>query len=77
MKLYSDKYARDNIRMNNIMPGFIDNWNWTADMINSIPLGRAGTLNEVAKSVAFLLSTDSSYITGQDILVDGGINRGV
>ena len=76
-KLYADRYARDNIRMNNILPGFIENWPMNNELKRQVPMARPGTLAEVAKTAAFLLSSDSGYITGQNILVDGGLNRGV
>ena len=76
-KLYADRYARAGIRMNNILPGYLENWEWSEDVLNSIPAARAGTLEEIAKTAAFLLSADAGYITGQNILVDGGVNRAI
>lgn len=74
-KLYADQYARDGIRMNNVLPGFIDNWPIPEAVRKTIPMMRQGTPEEIGKTVAFLLSPDASYITGQNILADGGSNR--
>ena len=75
-KLYSDRYGPGGIRMNCVLPGVIDNAESDASSVTkAIPLGRLGRLGEIAKSVAFLLSEDSSYITGQMLHVDGGLNR--
>lgn len=77
LKLYSDRYGREHIRFNAVMPGFIENWDQTDEVIDAIPLARLGHLKEVADTVQFLLSEKSGYITGQSLLVDGGINRNV
>ena len=76
-KLYADEYAASGIRMNNLLPGFIDSYPETAESVDRIPTGRFGTVNEVADVAAFLLSDDASYITGQNLRVDGGITRSV
>lgn len=77
-KVYSDRYGRDGIRMNCVLPGVIGNVTMDeSEVSRAIPLARYGTLQEVAKTVAFLVSSDSSYITGQLILVDGGLNRSI
>ena len=76
-KLYADQYAACNIRMNNILPGFIDSLPEKPAFRARIPLGRYGKAEEVAATAAFLLSDGARYITGQNIRVDGGITRSV
>ena len=76
-KIYADKYAKSGIRMNNILPGFIDSLPEIEEMRTRIPMGRYGTVQEISKTAAFLLSVDASYITGQNIRVDGGLTRHV
>ncbi len=76
-KLYADRYAAAGIRMNNVLPGFIDSLPEKPERKARIPAKRYGTMAEVAKTVAFLLSSDAGYITGQNILVDGGLVRGL
>jgi len=76
-KLFSDRYAADNIRINNILPGFIDSLPEAEDRRSRIPMGRYGRSEEVADLIAFLASHQSSYITGQNIRIDGGITRSV
>ena len=76
-KLYADRYAREGIRMNNVLPGFMDNWPLNDGVRRTIPLGRAVTMLELGASVAFLLSDEAGSITGQNIMIDGGVNRGL
>jgi NAD(P)-dependent dehydrogenase (short-subunit alcohol dehydrogenase family) len=76
-KLFSDQYAAHGIRMNNVMPGFIDSLPQKEERRARIPMGRYGTSKEVAELILFLASTRSSYITGQSIRIDGGITRSV
>ena len=76
-KLYADTYAQDGIRMNNILPGFVDSYPVSDDVVKKIPMGRYGSVQEIAKTARFLLSDEAGYITGQNIRVDGGITRGV
>ena len=76
-KLYGDRYARYNIRMNNLMPGFCENVNLSEFARQSIPAQRAATFEEIGQTCAFLASHEARYITGQSILSDGGMNRAV
>jgi NAD(P)-dependent dehydrogenase (short-subunit alcohol dehydrogenase family) len=77
VKLYADRYAETGIRMNNVLPGFMDNYPSTPEIVEKIPMKRYAKVQEVAKTVRFLLSDDAGYITGQNIRVDGGITRGL
>ena len=74
-KVFADEYAEHNVRMNNVLPGFIDSLPEKEDRRVRIPMGRYGTAEEVADLIAFLASDASSYITGQNIRIDGGITR--
>ena len=76
-KLYADEYAASNVRMNNILPGFIDSLPEKAQFRSRIPMGRYGTTDEISETVAFLLSDGAKYMTGQNIRVDGGLTRSV
>lgn len=76
-KLYADRYAADGIRINNVLPGYMDNYPESAANLAKIPMQRYARVQEVAKAVCFLLSDDAGYITGQNLRVDGGITHSV
>ncbi|AMK30537.1 SDR family oxidoreductase [Pseudomonas mosselii] len=76
-KLFADRYAAENIRMNNVLPGFIDSLPEKEEFRNRIPMERYGKSEEIAATVAFLASEGAGYITGQNLRVDGGITRSV
>ena len=76
-KLYTDKYASSNVRMNNILPGFIDSLPEAEDRRARIPMGRYGKAGEVSALVSYLCSQDAAYVTGQNIRIDGGLTRSV
>ena len=69
------------IRVNAVSPGYIDTPPWHSIEVaeermktisNTVPLGRFGAPDEIAKAVVFLASDDASYITGTELFVDGG-----
>lgn len=76
-KLFADEYAKNNIRMNNVLPGFIDSLPEKEEFLMRIPMQRYGKTDEISATVAFLASAGAAYITGQNIRVDGGITRSV
>jgi len=76
-KIFADTYAADNIRMNNVLPGWIDSLPATEERRSAVPMKRYGTSAEIAATVAFLASDGAAYITGQNIRVDGGLTRSV
>jgi NAD(P)-dependent dehydrogenase (short-subunit alcohol dehydrogenase family) len=76
-KLYADRYAADGVRMNNVLPGYIESFEIDDETRETILMQRRGTVEEIAKTVAFLVSSDASYITGQNLRVDGGLTRSV
>jgi NAD(P)-dependent dehydrogenase (short-subunit alcohol dehydrogenase family) len=74
-KLFSDRYGPSKIRMNCLLPGFTDSLNLPAKYGEMAALKRLARAEEQAKAAAFLLTDDSSYITGQSLRVDGGVTR--
>ena len=75
-KLYADRYGPANIRMNCLLPGFTDSLD-VGQFAGQTALKRIGRVQEQARAAAFLLTDDSSYITGQSLRVDGGITRSI
>jgi NAD(P)-dependent dehydrogenase (short-subunit alcohol dehydrogenase family) len=76
-KIFADQYAADNVRMNNVLPGWIDSLPATDERRQSVPMRRYGTSEEIAATIGFLASAGAAYITGQNIRVDGGLTRSV
>lgn len=76
-KIFSDTHAPFNIRMNNVLPGWIDSLPATEERRQGVPLRRYGSTEEIAATIAFLASDGAAYITGQNLRVDGGLTRSV
>ena len=74
-KLFADQYAASNVRMNNVLPGWIDSLPAKEERRLSVPMQRYGSGDEIAATIAFLASEGAAYITGQSIRVDGGLMR--
>lgn len=76
-KIFADTHAAKNVRMNNVLPGWIDSLPATDERRDGVPMKRYGKVEEIAATIAFLVSDGAGYITGQNIRVDGGLMRGV
>ncbi|WP_434051611.1 MAG: SDR family oxidoreductase [Roseibium sp.] len=76
-KLFADRFAGQNVRMNNILPGFIYSLPEKDDRRERIPMGRYGRSDEVSGLISYLASDEAAYITGQNIRIDGGLTRSV
>ena len=76
-KLFACELGHANVRMNNILPGFINSYPADEQTINQIPMLRQGTPKEVAELASFLVSDKAAYITGQDFVIDGGLTKSI
>lgn len=74
-KLYADRYAAAGLRMNSILPGFVDSWPEAPGFLARIPAGRYATTAEIGKLAAFLVSDNAAYINGESIRIDGSAAR--
>ena len=77
VKLYADRFGPEKIRLNAVLPGFVDTYEIDEATRERIALRRRATVEEIAGTVAFLLSSDAGAITGQSLLVDGGLTRSI
>jgi cyclopentanol dehydrogenase len=80
-KVTASQHAKDKIRCNSVHPGPIDTEMLHGAMpdpavlkarLQRVPLGRMGTVDEVVMAVLYLASDDSSYVTGSELVIDGG-----
>jgi len=76
-KLYADRYAADGIRTNSVLPGFVDSYEVDEETRDRIPMGRPARTEEIADAVVYLCSPAASYVTGQNLRIDGGLTRSV
>jgi NAD(P)-dependent dehydrogenase (short-subunit alcohol dehydrogenase family) len=74
-KMFADQYAADGIRMNSVLPGWVETSPVAHETVATIPMKRAAQPEEIARVVAFLLSNEASYLTGENLRVDGSLLR--
>lgn len=76
-RLFAARHGAQNLRMNCVLPGFVENWPVGEETLRNIPLGRPAKLEEVARTVAFLLSDSGAYLNGVNLRLDGGMAKGL
>lgn len=76
-RLYAERYAKDGIRMNALLPGFVDTYPEDDARLQAIPMGRYATADEIAQVACFLLGPQAAYVTGQSVRVDGGLTHSI
>ncbi len=75
-KLFADEYAGQNLWMNDILPGYIDNLPETEGRRGAALMGRDGRGEEVSAMVSYLASDLVGYVTGHNFWIEGGLTRG-
>jgi NAD(P)-dependent dehydrogenase (short-subunit alcohol dehydrogenase family) len=76
-RLFARRYAGQNLRMNSLLPGFVDSYEVSPEILATIPAGRPATVGEVAQTAAFLLSEEAAYLNGVNLPFDGALGRGL
>lgn len=78
IKLAVARHGGEGWRLNAVLPGFVDNYPAKPEGLSRIPMRRhAAVETELGATIAFLLSDEAGYITGQGLLVDGGLVRAI
>jgi NAD(P)-dependent dehydrogenase (short-subunit alcohol dehydrogenase family) len=74
-RMYAERYGAHKIRMNSVLPGWVSTYEVAPSDLAKIPMGRPAEAREIARVVAFLVSSEASYVTGENVRIDGGLVR--
>ena len=76
VRMAARQWAPD-VRVNSVLPGFVDSYEVSPEFMETIPTGRSATTDEIASLVSFLSTSESSYVTGESICIDGGMTKAI